>query len=109
MTLSILHRMTGVALSLGFVVLVLWLESLAFGEPDYAWLTAIMGTWAGRLVLMGMSFAFFFHLGNGVRHLFWDAGLGFEKHQAEWSAWAVVAAAVLMTAGFWLLLPGAQP
>ena len=106
MTLSILHRMTGIALSIGFIVLVVWLESLAFGEPGYGDVTALLGTLPGRFVLLGFAFAFFFHLCNGVRHLFWDAGLGFEKQQADASAWAVVVVSLVLTAGFWFLVPG---
>ena len=106
MTLSILHRMTGVALSIGFVVLVFWLEALAFGENSYLALLTWLSSLLGKLVLLGFCYSFFFHLCNGVRHLFWDVGLGFEKRQAEISAWAVLIASVLLTAGFCLLVPG---
>ena len=106
MTLSILHRMTGVALSVGFFVFVIWLESLAFGEPGYRDVIMLLGSLPGKIVLLGFAFAFFFHLCNGVRHLFWDAGFGFEKHQADASAWAVVVVSLVLTAVFWFLLPG---
>lgn len=106
MTLSILHRMTGVALSIGFLVLVVWLESIALGEDSYLSLMALLGSALGKLILLGFSYAFFFHLCNGVRHLFWDVGLGFEKKQVERSAWLVVIASILLTTGFWLLVPG---
>ena len=68
-----------------------------------------MNTIVGKLLLLGWSFAFFFHLANGIRHLFWDAGMGFEVRQANASAWFVVVASVLMTAAYWLLfqVPGA--
>jgi len=56
-------------------------------------------------MLIGWSFAFFFHLSNGIRHLFWDTGRGFEKQQANASAWFVLVAATVLTAGFWLMLP----
>jgi succinate dehydrogenase / fumarate reductase cytochrome b subunit len=59
-------------------------------------------TIVGKLVLLGFSFAFFFHLANGVRHLFWDVGLGFEIRQANASAWFVLVATVLMTTLYWL-------
>ena len=105
MTLSILHRATGVAMSLGFVVLVVWLFDAASGEESYAIFVEAMGSTIGGLMLIGWSFAFFFHLSNGVRHLFWDTGRGFEKQQANASAWVVLVAATVLTAGFWMMLP----
>ena len=103
MTLSILHRMTGVALSIGLIALVLWLESIAFGADSYAMVAGWLETLIGKALLLGWSFAFFFHLANGVRHLFWDVGLGFELRQANASAWFVVVATVVMTAIYWVL------
>lgn len=104
MALSILHRMTGVGMAFGLVLFALWLGKLAEGPEPYGAFVATMATIPGRLLLMAWSFAFFFHLGNGVRHLFWDAGHGFEKSQANASAWFVIVAAVVATAGFWVLL-----
>ncbi len=103
MMLSILHRMTGVALSVGLIALVAWLESIAFGADSYETVAGWLQTIVGQLVLLGFSFAFFLHLANGVRHLFWDVGLGFEMRQATASAWFVLIATVLMTALYWLL------
>lgn len=103
MTLSILHRATGVALSVGLIAFVVWLQSIAFGTGSYEVVTGWMATLIGKLALLGWSFAFFFHLANGVRHLFWDAGMGFEVRQATTSAWMVLVATVLMTAAYWLL------
>ena len=57
----------------------------------------------GQLLLIGWSFAFFFHLSNGVRHLFWDVGRGFEKHQANASAWFVIVLTVALTIALWTL------
>ena len=81
MTLSILHRATGVAMAVGLLVLAAWLVSAAAGPAEYEQFTATMSAPVGQLLLIGWSFAFFYHLANGVRHLFWDAGKGFEKHQ----------------------------
>lgn len=103
MTLSILHRGTGVALSVGLIALVVWLESIAIGASSYQIIVGWMDTVTGQLALLGWGFAFFFHLANGIRHLFWDAGLGFEMRQARASAWFVVVASILMTAVYWLL------
>ena len=102
MTLSILHRITGVALSVGLIALVVWLASIAFGAGAYVVVAGFMTTIIGKLLLLGWSFSFFFHLSNGIRHLFWDVGMGFEMRQANASAWFVIVATVLMTAGYWL-------
>jgi len=104
MTLSILHRATGVAMSVGLVVLAAWLVNAAAGSEEYQQFAAMMSTLTGRLVLIGWSFAFFFHLGNGIRHLVWDTGRGFEKHQANASAWIVLVTAIAVTAIFWIVL-----
>jgi len=105
MTLSILHRATGVALSLGFVVFVAWLFAAATGAASYTVFIGAMTSTMGGLMLIGWSFAFFFHLSNGVRHLFWDTGRGLEMRQANASAWFVLVASVVFTAGFWMMLP----
>ena len=104
MTLSILHRVTGVALSVGLIVLTIWLVALSTGVAAYEQITALMQSIVGRLLLAGFSFAFFFHLCNGVRHLFWDVGKGFEIRQANASAWSVVLATSVLTLGLWLAL-----
>lgn len=101
MVLSILHRVTGVAMSLGFVVFVAWLFDTASGPQSYAVFATAMGSAIGKLMLIGWSFAFFFHLSNGARHLLWDTGRGFEKRQANRSAWLVLVAAIALTAMFW--------
>jgi succinate dehydrogenase / fumarate reductase cytochrome b subunit len=104
MTLSILHRVTGVALSVGLIILCAWLISAAAGAADYERVVSLLSTMIGKLMLIGFSFAFFFHLANGVRHLVWDLGYGFEKHQANASAWFVLLLAGGMTAAYWILL-----
>lgn len=104
MTVSILHRVTGVALSVGLIVLALWLVTVALGGADYERLRSVLSSLLGRLFLIGWSFAFFLHLANGVRHLVWDFGRGFEIRQADASAWFVLLLAAAMTAAFWILL-----
>ena len=101
MVLSILHRMTGVAMSLGLVVLAAWLMQAAAGPEAYLGFTTAMSTFVGKLGLVAWSFAFFFHAANGIRHLVWDTGRGFDKRQADRSAWIVVGFAALATAVFW--------
>jgi len=104
MTLSILHRLTGVALSAGLVILTIWLLALSSGAPAYEQVAALLQSIPGRLILVGFSFAFFFHLCNGVRHLFWDMGKGFEIRQVNASAWSVVVASSALTLWLWLAL-----
>ena len=104
MTLSILHRVTGVAMSVGLLVLAFWLIAAAIGPEAYGQATALMSSLIGQIVLIGWSFSFFFHLANGVRHFVWDTGRGFEKRQTNASAWVAIIAAILVTAGFWIIL-----
>jgi len=101
MALSILHRATGIALSVGFIALVIWLFDAASGPESYAVFEAVMGSMFGKLLLVGWSFAFFYHLCNGVRHLVWDTGRGFEKSQANVSSWLVLVCAAILSAVFW--------
>ena len=103
MTLSILHRMTGVALAVGLVVYVAWLMAAAGGSNDYRQFVDLMQSPLGRIALVGWSLAFFFHLCNGVRHLFWDTGRGFEMSQVNASAWTVIVTSVVMTLLYWWL------
>ena len=95
--LSILHRGTGIFLCLGAVVFAWWLTALALGPEPFAAVHLALGSWLGRLLLFAWTFSFFFHLCNGIRHLFWDAGLGFELRNAYASGKAVVAASVVLT------------
>ena len=101
MVLSILHRLTGVAMSIGLLVLVAWLMQAAAGPEAYLRFTTAMSTFFGKLLLVGWSFAFFFHAANGIRHLAWDTGRGFDKRHADRSSWIVVVFAALATAAFW--------
>ena len=100
-TLSILHRVTGVALSLGLIVLVAWLVALASGPATYAALadSLFAAPWF-KLPLVGWTFCFFYHFANGIRHLVWDVGVGFERHQIQLGGWLVVVVAVVATAAY---------
>lgn len=99
--LSITHRATGVALAAGTLLLVWWLVATATGPEQFATVQAVLGSWLGKLVLFGWTVSLFFHLANGIRHLFWDAGLGFELKTTYVSGWAVVAATILLTVLAW--------
>ena len=102
MVLSILHRATGIAMSIGLIVFAAWLLNAAQGPESYQYFRALMSGLVGQVLLIGWTFAFFLHLGNGVRHLFWDTGRGLEKEQANASAWFVIVFAAGLTAAFWV-------
>jgi len=99
--LSIMHRFTGLALAVGTLLLAWWLVALASGEGPYNAAQGFIGSWLGKLLLLGWSFAVFFHLANGIRHLFWDAGYGFEIKTTYASGWAVLAVSALLTVVAW--------
>lgn len=102
-SLSILHRMTGLFVSIGALVLVCWLVALASGPEAYAGVQGWYGSGWFKAPLIGWSFCFFYHLANGVRHLCWDAGAGFERAQIRAGGWAVIVFAVLATAAYSML------
>ncbi len=99
--LSITHRMTGLALSLGTLLLVWWLVALASGPQDFAAAQGFCGSLLGRFVLLGWSFSLFFHLANGIRHLAWDAGYGYSLKATYASGWTVLAASMALTLIAW--------
>jgi len=101
--LSISHRATGVALAVGTLLFVWWLAAAAAGPEAYERAQGFMGSWFGMLLLFGWSFCLFYHLCNGVRHLFWDAGYGFELPDAYRSGWAVVGGACVLTVLTWIV------
>jgi succinate dehydrogenase / fumarate reductase cytochrome b subunit len=103
-TLSILHRITGILLSLCFFVLVCWLAAAASGPERYASALDTIGSPPVRLLLVGGLFSFCFHLLNGIRHLFWDAGYGFELPIARKTGWAAAIGALVLTAVLWIVL-----
>jgi succinate dehydrogenase / fumarate reductase cytochrome b subunit len=101
--LSILHRITGVALAVGSLLLVYWILAAAVGPEPFATAQSLVGSFIGRLLLFGWTFSLFFHLANGIRHLFWDIGHGFELKTVSVTGWTVVLAALLLTLIAWVL------
>ena len=99
--LSIANRITGVILSVGAVGLVIWLSAAAAGPEPYAMVQRLIGSWIGRIVMLGFTFAFFLHLCGGIRHLVWDTIHGFELRSIYISGWSVVAGSVVLTAAVW--------
>ena len=96
--MSIMHRATGLALAGGTIVLVWWLVAAASGEEEFAAARWFFGSWLGLVVLLGWCASFFYHLANGIRHLAWDSGYGFELPNVYRSGYAVVGATAALTA-----------
>jgi succinate dehydrogenase / fumarate reductase cytochrome b subunit len=101
--MSILHRASGVFLSLGLPVLVWWLWSVADGPESYNAARELAASFIGRLLLLAWTAAFFYHLLNGIRHLAWDAGWGFELPVVYKTGWAAIAGAIALTLVAWLV------
>lgn len=101
--LSITHRITGVVISLGMIYLVVWLMGIAEGPNAFQETQAFLDSGFGRLVLFLWSFALFFHFVHGIRHLIWDAGLGFERAQMDRFALIELGAASGLTLFVWFL------
>lgn len=103
MAMSILHRITGGALYVGTLLVVWWLIAAASGEHYYSWVMWFMGTWFGRLVLFGYTWALLHHLLGGLRHLMWDAGYGFEKEFSTKLARANLIGSIVLTLAVWII------
>ena len=99
--LSILHRLSGLFLALGMVALAAFLGAAAAGQAAFAAAASALDSLIGRAFLVAVSVAFFYHLANGVRHLCWDAGFGFELANVHRSGWFVVVATAVLTVLFW--------
>jgi succinate dehydrogenase / fumarate reductase, cytochrome b subunit len=107
MLVSILHRITGGALTVaGLAVLVWWLLALSEGPQAYGLFTQAATHWAGKVVLIGLSWAFFQHLLSGIRHLVMDAGRGFEIHTNKRFAIATIIGSLVLTAALWAVILG---
>lgn len=104
MVLSITHRASGVFLAMGSLLLVYWLMSTAAGPASYAQAEAVFGSLVGRLALIAWTVALYYHLCNGIRHLFWDIGKGFAIADAYRSAYLVLGATVVLTAMTWFAI-----
>lgn len=100
---SIMHRITGVGLGAGTLLFTAWLLCAAAGEGPFSVIQAIMGSWFGLLILFAFTLALFYHFCNGIRHLAWDAGKGFELPDMHRNGALVIAAAIILTLAFWAL------
>ena len=111
MTMSILHRATGLWLAVGTLALVYWLVAAASGPDTYATAHWFFGTWIGQILMWIWTFCLFYHLCNGIRHLFWDAGQGFKIRTFYISGYSVCAVALILTALaiIFAYVPGGHP
>jgi len=103
MTLSILHRITGVILAIGAFGVAWWLLAVSASAQRYAQFVDLAGSMPGKIVLAGFSYCLMYHLLNGLRHLLWDSGRGFEIPQFYKTGWTVVVLSFVLTAGIWML------
>src|SRR5947209_11440027 len=103
MMMSIAHRITGAALYLGTLLLAWWLVATASGPNSYATMQWFMGTWVGRLVLFGYTWALLHHMLGGIRHLIWDTGRGFGPHEREWLTVASLVGSISLTVVIWVI------
>jgi len=101
--LSILHRFSGVALTAGMILLVWWLAAAAGGPESFASVQRFLGSWVGLVLLFGWSVALFYHLCNGLRHLWWDTGRGLDLRSVYVSGWTVLGGTAALTLLAWIV------
>ncbi len=102
MILSILHRITGVGLGIGTLMISYWFISIASGPKSYSTAQWFFDSIFGKILIFGFTLSLVFHLLNGIRHLFWDIGLGFEISTSKKSGWTVVMLTFIFTLIIWL-------
>ena len=100
--MSIGHRASGIALSLGSFLIVIWLVTLATGPEYFSHVNKVISHWFGQLVLFGFSVVLFYHMLNGVRHLSWDLGYGFDLTTVYKTGYSVLITAIILTTITWM-------
>lgn len=100
---SILHRITGCALGVGTILMTLWLVCAASGDGAFSVIQAVWASWIGMLILFGFTVALFYHFCNGIRHLAWDSGKGFELPDMHRNGKLVFTGTVALTVLFWVV------
>ena len=103
MAMSIVHRITGIALYVGTLVMAWWLIATASGAGAYSAFQAFTGSWIGRLILVGYTWALIHHMLGGVRHLIWDLGYGFGPSEREWLTRAELIGSITLTVIVWVI------
>ena len=101
--LSITHRFTGITLYFSAILFSAFVISASFGETTFDLVQSLVGTWFGKTVLFSITLAVYYHLSNGIRHLFWDFGKGFDLNTVRLSGYAVLALSLFLTAITWVL------
>ncbi|MBW8309847.1 MAG: succinate dehydrogenase, cytochrome b556 subunit [Candidatus Paracaedibacteraceae bacterium] len=101
--LSILHRITGGGLVISLLFFIAWLASLSLGEAAYTSFKEFMGSCFGQIVIFFSLFGFYYHLANGIRHLIWDYGHGYELSTVRLSSWLVIIFSLGATVLTWSL------
>ena len=101
MVMSILHRITGAALYFGTLILAWWLVAAATGPDYYAFVSGVLASWPGKLVLFGYTWALINHMLGGVRHFIWDTGHGYDLATVDALCWGTLAASIVLTAAVW--------
>ena len=99
--MSISHRITGILLTLGLMAMAFWFLAAGLGEESYNKAMTLIDTPITQLVFAGWAFALFYHMANGIRHMFWDIGVGLNEKSAISTGWIVLIFAVLATAAIW--------
>jgi succinate dehydrogenase / fumarate reductase cytochrome b subunit len=103
MMMSIVHRITGAALYFGTLILAAWLIAAASGQASFATMQAVLGSFLGRLVLFGYTWALLHHMLGGIRHLVWDTGRGFGAVERELFAKLTLGGSIILTILLWIV------
>ncbi len=106
MMMSIMHRITGIILYSGMILLVAWLVAASSSEAGFGVMQSLFGHWLGKIVLLGFTWALLHHMLGGLRHLLWDTGRGYELPVVEWLARANLAGSILLTIAVWVISSG---
>lgn len=102
MAMSIVHRITGVALYFGTLLLAWWLIAAASGPTPYSHVQAFTSSFIGRLIVFGYTWALLHHLLSGLRHFVWDLGYGFKPNERETLTWAALIGGLSLTVLLWI-------
>ena len=103
MTMSIVHRITGVALAFGMILLIWWFAAAAISDEYFNFVNGLFAHWFGRLVMFGFTWALLHHMLGGLRHFIWDTGRGFALNKVEWLVRANLIGSILLTVLIWII------
>ena len=103
MTMSIVHRITGVALAFGMILLIWWFAAAAISDEYFNFVNGLFAHWFGRLVMFGFTWALLHHMLGGLRHFIWDTGRGFALNKVEWLVRVNLIGSILLTVLIWII------